>query len=51
MFRKRFATKGSPKVMREFAEEMWKKGGIRMVLLTGFKDDKGEIFSQMSVWS
>jgi hypothetical protein len=32
--------------MRHFAEEMWKKGGIRMVVLAGFKDEKGEIFSQ-----
>ncbi|KAF8126094.1 hypothetical protein EV363DRAFT_1453387 [Boletus edulis] len=37
----------SPRICEEFAVEMWKKGGIRMVILSGFKDEKGEIFAQV----
>ena len=46
-FNSRFAWKGAQKAVKQFAEEMWKKGGIRMVILSGFKDKKGEIFSQV----
>jgi hypothetical protein len=35
--------------MKHFAEEIWKKGQICMMMLTGFKDDKWEIFSQKLV--
>ncbi|KAF8547807.1 hypothetical protein OG21DRAFT_1489911 [Imleria badia] len=35
------------KAMKTFTKEMWKKGGIQMVILSGFKDKKGEIFSQV----
>jgi hypothetical protein len=45
----RFVTKGSYGVMKGFAEEMWRKGGIRMVIMAGYQDDQGEIFSQVYV--
>ncbi|KAF8545938.1 hypothetical protein OG21DRAFT_1528154, partial [Imleria badia] len=43
----RFAAQGAQKAMRTFTEDMWKRGGIQMVILSGFKDEKGEIFSQV----
>lgn len=27
-------------VVKKFAEEMWKRGGIRMLVLTGYKDEE-----------
>lgn len=27
-------------VMKKYAEEMWKRGGVRMVVLTGYKDEE-----------
>lgn len=41
----RFAEHGVGKVVQQFAEEMWKRGGIRMVVLTGWKDEKKGMFS------
>ncbi|KAF8132888.1 hypothetical protein EV363DRAFT_1295700 [Boletus edulis] len=43
----RFATRKAQEFVKKFAVEMWKKGGIRMVILSGFKDEKGEIFAQV----
>ncbi|KAF8122786.1 hypothetical protein EV363DRAFT_1404641 [Boletus edulis] len=34
---------------KKFAVEMWKKGGIRMIILLGFKDEKREILAQKKV--
>ena len=42
----RFANKGAYRVVKQFAEEMWRKGGIQLVILAGYEDDQGEIFSQ-----
>ena len=41
----RFAMRGVASAMRQFSREMWKRGGIQMVILSGFKDEKGEVFS------
>ena len=41
----RFAMRGVASAMRQFSQEIWKRGGIQMVILSGFKDEKGEVFS------
>ncbi|KAN0088248.1 hypothetical protein V8E55_005305 [Tylopilus felleus] len=42
----RFANKNVPKFIQQFAEQMWRKGGIRLAILSGWKNQDGEIFSQ-----
>ena len=45
----RFANKNSPKLIQQFTDQMWRKGGIRLVVLSGWKNKDGEIFSQKCV--
>jgi len=44
-FECRYAQRRAPNIMQEFAKEMWRKGGVRMVVLAGWKDERGEIFT------
>ncbi|KAN0074441.1 hypothetical protein V8E55_011853 [Tylopilus felleus] len=42
----RFANKNVPKLIQQFTEQMWRKGSIRLAILSGWKNQEGEIFSQ-----
>ncbi|KAF8128411.1 hypothetical protein EV363DRAFT_1170498 [Boletus edulis] len=42
-----FVMCGVYKVMKGFTEEMWKRGGLRLVILLEYNDDKGDLFSQI----
>lgn len=47
----RFVTRGGVAlVMKQFTEEMCRREGIWMAILTGFKDNKGEVFSNYQKW-
>lgn len=43
--------RGVASAIRQFTKEMWKRGGIQMVILTRFKDEKGEVFSNWYVYT
>ena len=42
----RFANKNALKLIQQFAEQMWHNGGIRLAILSGWKNQEREIFSQ-----
>ncbi|KAN0094399.1 hypothetical protein V8E55_002686 [Tylopilus felleus] len=41
-----FANKNALKLIQQFAEQMWRKGSIRLAILSGWKNQEEEIFSQ-----